>query len=342
MATPARSNTAGSPRSLLTDRATGSRVPDFFIVGSPKTGTTALYRMLRRHPQIYMPDVKEPQFLAADMAPCEKLAHKPRERMYPQTLEQYLALFDGATPAQRAGEASTFYLWSRSAAERIAELQPEARIIAILREPASFLRSMHLMLLRWGVEGEKELRKAIELEPLRGRGKRIPRHSHRPQLLQYSDHVRYVDQLRRHHAHFPRERVLVLIYEDFHGDNDATVRGVLRFLDVDDRAPVDVMNVNVTTRTVRSHEARHLMYSLRNPQTPLARATKAAIEAFTTPGGRRRVGRSFNDHLVGVEAPPADERTMLELRQRFKHEVVALSEYLDRDLVSLWGYEKIA
>jgi Sulfotransferase family len=319
-----------------------ARVPDFFVVGSPKSGTTALYEMLRRNPQIYMPDLKEPRFLASDMQPRPEYAQESREREYPNTLEDYLALFDGATARQRVGEASAFYLWSQTAADSIADLRPDARIIAILREPASFLRSLHLMLLRWSVEAEKDLGKAIALEPARRQGKRIPRHSHRPQLLNYSDHVRYVDQLRRYQARLPREQMLVLVYEDFQRDNEATVRDVLRFLDIDDRSPVDVVNVNVTTRTVRSQRAKDLMYSISNGRGPVARSTKATIEALTPLRTRQRAERMIRRRLVRADAPTPDESVMLELRRRFKPEVVALSEYLDRDLVSLWGYQDLS
>jgi hypothetical protein len=317
-------------------------VPNFFIVGSPKTGTTSLYEMLRGHPQIYMPDLKEPRFLASDMRPRPELAGEPRESGYPTTLADYLTLFDEATPAQCVGEASTFYLWSHTAARNIAELQPEARIVAILREPASFLRSMHLMFLRWGIEGERDLRKAMALEAARSEGRQIPRHSHRPQLLQYSEHVRYMEQLRRYQDHFRPERMLVLIYEDFHRENEATVRQVMRFLDVDDQAPVDVMNVNVTTRTVRSWRAKHLLRSIARGRSPIARSTRATVKTLTTRGQRRRVTSTIRSRVVTADAPPYDERFMIELRRRFKPEVVALGEYLDRDLVSLWGYDELS
>src|SRR4030088_1489579 len=164
------------------------RLPDFFIAGHAKSGTTALYQMLRRHPQISLPDSKEPWFFATDMRPRFEpyLAGMP-----PETLEEYLHLFAEAKPSQRAGEASSSYLWSRTAAARIAEVQPAARIIAILREPASFLRSLHLQLVQTHVESQKDLRRAISLEEARRDGKRVPRRSHRPQLLQYADHIRY-------------------------------------------------------------------------------------------------------------------------------------------------------
>src|SRR6476660_530724 len=114
-----------------------TRLPDFFVVGHPKSGTTALYEMLRRHPQIYMGELKEPWFFASDLRPRFQ-AHG--SGVAPQTLEEYAVLYEGARPEQRIGEGTSSYLLSRTAAAAIAEVQPDARIIAILREPASFLR----------------------------------------------------------------------------------------------------------------------------------------------------------------------------------------------------------
>lgn len=317
------------------------RVPDFFIVGSPKTGTTALYEMLRGRPQIYLPTLKEPRFLASDMQPRAGHERGPQELGYPQTLEQYLALFADATREQRVGEASAFYLWSKTAAENIHELQPGARIIAIMREPASFLRSLHLLFVRWGVESEKDLRKAISLEAARREGNHIPRHSHRPLLLHYADHVRYVEQLQRYSARFPADRMLVLIYEDFHRDNEATVRRVLRFLEAEDDAPINVKSINVTTHTVRSQRARYLLRAMKKGQGPIARTAKGVVDALTTQRMRRAGALTVQRRLVRADAPPPDENIMAELRQRFKPEVVALSDYLERDLASLWGYDEV-
>jgi hypothetical protein len=316
-----------------------ARLPEFFIVGSPKTGTTALYEMLKEHPHIYMPALKEPHFLASEMKPRPEFAEQRNERLLPRTLEKYLALFDDAAPRDRVGEASAFYLWSPTAADRIADLQPDARIIAILREPASFLRSLHLLFLRWGVENEKDLRKAISLDPSRRDGKSLPARSHRPQLLQYADHVCYVDQLRRFHARLPPEQILVLIYDDFRRDNDATVKDVLRFLDVDEQSPIQPLDTNVTTRTQRSYRARYFLMSLRG-RSPVARSVRRTVRRLTTQRVRRGALDAFQRHVVSASAPPPDETVMSELRQRFKPEVVALSEYLDRDLVRLWGYDE--
>src|SRR3954451_12850159 len=91
-----------SPRTRLAARR---RFPDFFIVGHHKSGTTALYEMLRSHPDIFMPELKETLFLARELHP----EIKPEDPK-PDTLEESLALFAAAKPGQRAGEASPSYL----------------------------------------------------------------------------------------------------------------------------------------------------------------------------------------------------------------------------------------
>ena len=313
------------------------RAPDFFIVGHAKSGTTALYEMLRPHPQIFMPDAKEPWFFSTDMRP----RFQPRlAGAGPQTLEEYLSLFAGAAPEQRAGEASSSYLWSRTAAAYIAEVQPEAKIIAILREPASFLRSLHLQLLQSHVESQKDFRKAMALQEDRRNGRHIPRNSHRPQLLQYSNLVRYVEQLRRYEELFAPEQMLVLIYDDFRSDNAGTLRSVLRFLEVDENRPLEVLDVNHST-LMRSQQLDGLVHAVTVGRGPVAGAAKAAIKALSPQSARQALVRFARLKVVHGAPPPPDESFMRELRRRFEGEVVALSEHLGRDLVSLWGYDNL-
>jgi hypothetical protein len=309
-------------------QAPRERVPDFFIVGHHKSGTTALYEMLRRHPQIYMPDLKEPRFFAEDLR--FQFQPNPSDRL-PKTFEEYLSLFEEAGPEQRVGEASPSYLKSRTAASAIADVQPAARIVAILREPASFVRSLQFQLLQEHVETEKDLRKAMALEEITRGGQQVRR---------YSDHVQYVEQLRRYHAVFPPEQVLVLIYDDFRRENETTVRRVLRFLDVDDKSPIDVMDANPTV-SVRSMRVDKLVRRLHGGGGPASRVVSGAVKALTPQGPRRRLTRTIRRRVVYAKPQPPDESVMMELRSRFKGEVVALSEYLDRDLVTLWGYDKV-
>ncbi len=317
--------------------ASQGRVPDFFIVGHHKCGTTALWEMLRRHPQIYMPELKEPKFFATDLRYRATLPTNGD----PETLEEYLLLFNAAKPEQRVGEASPLYLWSRTAAGRIAEVAPDARMIAILREPVSFLHSLHLHWLLHHVETQKDFRKAISLEEARRQGRQVPRSSYWPQALLYSDQVCYVEQLRRYHSLFAPEQVLVLIYDDFRQDNEATMRRVLRFLDVDSASPIEVIETNRTKARVRARHLDALIRTLYAGQGPVSRTVKAGVKTLAPQRLRRDAVRVTRRHVVYASPRPPDERFVLELRRRFKGEVVALSEYLGRDLVSLWGYDSL-
>ncbi len=314
------------------------RVPDFFIVGHPKCGTSALSLMLKPHPQIGIP-VKEPQFFAPEMRHRVHQASSPER---PTTLEDYLALFADAPPGQRLGDASTLYLESPGAAQRIAEVAPAARIIAILREPVSFLRSLHMQAVHNYVETQKDFQKAIELEPLRRQGRRVPRFSQNPQRLLYSEHVRYAEHLARYRAAFPPEQMLVLIYDDFRSDNEATVRRVLRFLDVDDTLAIPPIRTKPLP-AVRSHlvhqAARAIAISHRNPAAAgrasqlIYRLTPSRLNSDALQAAWRRAA------YTSPREP--DARFVLELRRRYKPEVVALSEYLGRDLVSEWDYDSL-
>jgi hypothetical protein len=330
--------TTASTDRLAAVRASGTKLPEFFIVGQPKSGTTALYEMLRSHPGIYMPELKETRFFDREwhpgmrpIDPTPELVASSPDGPHPDTLEQYLALFAGARAGQRAGEASPGYLRSPLTAARIADFEPDARIIAILREPASFLRSAHLQLLQDHVETEKDFRKALAREELIQEQK--------PVLWYAQERVEYVKQLRRYHALFKPERVLVLIYDDFRADNEKTIRQVLRFLDVDDTSPVTYTQANQTV-LVRSPRMYELQRSLYLGRGPGARVAKAAIKALTPQRLRHDGLEAFRKRVVFGKPPPADAELMLELRRRFKHEVAALSEYLDRDLLSLWGYDR--
>ena len=152
--------------------------------------------------------------------------------------------------------------------------------------------------------------------------------------------MRYVEQLRRYRDGCSApEQVLVLIYDDFRADNEATVRQVLRFLEVDDTVEVEVTEANP--------DRRRALAAARRPRALDQRRRWAALRAWQA---RRQGGRPEAAAACGAcarcsgvlcigepEAP--DEQLMGELRARFKPEVVALSEYLDRDLVTLWGYD---
>ncbi len=243
-------------------------------------------------------------------------------------MQEYLALFAPAGARQRVGEASPSYLRSRTAPAAIAALAPAARIIAIFREPASFVRSLHLQLLQEHVESERDLARAIANEQIERAGTGV---------LRYSDHVRYAEQLRRYHEAFPREQVLALIYEDFRADNAGTLRRVLRFLEVDENVPITSREANPSVE-VRARALDKLVRGVQKGRGPLASATRAGASllipraararalallrrraAVRVPGGRRGAGDA-----VATPALPRAGARLLRLHRARPRQLLGL------------------
>jgi hypothetical protein len=101
------------------------------------------------------------------------------------------------------------------------------------------------------------------------------------------------------------------------------------------------MDVNRTNRSMRSQSLDDVVHAVSVGRGPASRFAKTAIKTLTPQRLRRDALTAAQRRIVHASAPPADEPLMLELRRRFKPEVVALSEYLGRDLVGLWGYDKL-
>lgn len=325
-----------APATAAQQRA--GRVPDFFIVGHEKCGTSALDLMLKSHPRIFLPDEKEQRFFAPELRGQKRGLDPAR----PHTFDQYVTVFAAAREDQLVGEASPQYLRSHGAARRIAEVRPDAKIIAILREPASFLRSYHLQWVQNNVESERSFRRALALEPERREGRRVPRRCRVAENLLYSEHVSYVEQLQRYHAVFPADQIMVLIYDDFRRDNAETVRRVLRFLDLDANVTIGEIETK-PLKTVRSPQLKRLADAARAARQNPASAgiLGRALNALTPERLRSERLRARWRGVVYKAPPPPDEELMNELRHRFRAEVVALSDYLGRDLVAEWGYDDV-
>jgi hypothetical protein len=213
--------------------------PDFFIVGAPRCGTTAMYEYLRRHPQVFMPEHKEPMYFGSDLASLHE----------PLTDADYLRLFDGAEPGQRVGEASTWYLYSSRAAEEIRAFAPDSRIIIMLRNPVDVMYSLHTTLVFYGGEDILDFESALEAEPERRAGRRLGP-GRRPEAVYYRDTVRFDEQVERYLDTFDRSRIKVILFDDFVNDVASVYADLLRFLEVDDTFQPTFERVNESRRPI--------------------------------------------------------------------------------------------
>ncbi len=291
-----------------------SRRPDFFHVGVFKGGSTALYEALRRHPQIYMPFHKEPLFFGDDLT----------RRYGRMSLDDYVRLFRDAKPGQRVGEASTWYLYSTSAAREIKEFSPEAQILVLLRNPVDVMYAQHNQLIFNAMEPITDFAEALEAEEDRRQGLRLPTWPINVENLFYRHSVRFAEQLERFFEVFGRDRVHVMVFEDLTRDGAEVVRGVLDFLGVDPAlaAPPPTANEN---RRVRSPRLQRLIFMPRvlMPLAPMLRRFPLVRSLRT---------RLLNMNSEARPRAPMDPALRRQLLDEQAPEIERLGRLVGRDL----------
>jgi hypothetical protein len=293
--------------------------PNFFIVGAPKCGTTALYEYLRPHPNIFMSKVKEPHFFAQDLGG------------YPfiKTLGDYERLFAGAGSQHlRVGEASVYYLRSTVAIANIREFNPEARLIAMFRNPVDMLYSFHAQLLYVAEESESDFEAAWRLQAERSRGIGLPPRSRGPFLVQYRELARFGTQTERLLSIFPREQVKLILYDDFAASPQAVYDDVIAFLGIPHDGRTEFPRINEGKRA----RLAWLRDFYRKPPPPLRSAFRGLKRAV----GGEAIGTAARKlvamNTVTERRPPLSPRFRAELVETFRDEVALLGRLLDRDL----------
>lgn len=303
-----------------------ARGPDFFLVGAPKSGTTSMTEYLRQHPEIYIPPDKEFHYFGSDIRYDDVL----RNVRDPET---YFAQFEPAGEEQVVGETSTMNLYSERAAREIREYDPDARILAMLRNPVDMLHSLHSHYLYGGNEDIENFEEALAAEDDRKRGERIPESARFVPGLFYRDMVKYSEQLERYFDAFGRDQVRVILLEAFVEDPPRHYRETLEFLGVDPSFEPDfeVHNPNVTVRS------RALNRFVRNPPGPIKRLVQAvdrALPAWVFRVPLRTVYRMINTRRSRRPSMPPGLRERLE--RKFRPEVERVSRLLDRDVSRWW------
>jgi len=213
-------------------------LPDFLIIGGQRCGTTSLYNYLLGHPQVLAPLVKETQFFTYQW---------PRGRgwyraQFPMDLRRRAA-GSAASPALTF-DATPYYLFHPCAAERAASVVPQARILALLRDPVERAYSHYQHSVRQGLE-PMSFPAALELEAQRlaGEEERLRSDSSYPgtnhRLFSYASRGLYAEQLERWMSRFPGQSTLVLRSEDLFTDPSREFQTVLRFLGLPDWEPAE-------------------------------------------------------------------------------------------------------
>jgi hypothetical protein len=216
--------------------------PDFLVIGANKAGTTSLHEYLGQHPDIYTTPVKEPTFFCLDGQPVPDEAHMKDVAI--NSPERYRALFNDVTHEKMTGESSTAYLANPGVTAKIKAWNPDMKIVAVLRHPVERAFSNWMMYVRWGRETVSFTR-CVNEEMVHGA-------ANRPQGMRYLTLGLYAGALRAYIDTFGRDRVCVLLFDDFQQDAAAFTQHIYRFLGVDPafRPRVETRrNTNAAVRT---------------------------------------------------------------------------------------------
>jgi len=216
------------------------REPDFFIIGAPKCGTTALATYLNSNRDILISEPKEPNFFNTDFSDDFGLFN---------SYEDYLkTCFRNNHKIKMAGEASIWYLFSEVAVSNILKRFPDAKFIVILRNPVDMIYSLYSELLYQGVEDAKTFKEAWNLRKLRWEDERVPDECVDPKVLWYGRVASFGEQLERLYSEVDPDNVKVILNTELNKKTLETYKSTLKFLGVKYYGFKDFSKVNANKR----------------------------------------------------------------------------------------------
>lgn len=287
----------------------GKGLPNLFLVGAPKCGTTALHSYLVAHPSIASSARKEFNYFNID-----------HTASYPYAVRdevQYKSFFEKSTADYKI-DASPWYLFSEVAASNIKLCVPQAKIIIMLRRPWDMLYSLHSQRLFSGNEDISSFSAALDAETARARGERIPRICQVPEGLQYRKVGLYAQQVERYIEAFGRDNVHIIKYDDFSADPRSEFLRVTRFLSIQEVLPLEFSRVNPNTVSRISS----LAGIINDHHHPVRTAFRRLLPSSAV---RKIVGRNLKKfNTKDTPRAPLDEVIRLQLREYFQSDIERL------------------
>jgi len=291
--------------------------PNFFIVGAPKCGTTAMNDYLSQHPDIFMAR-KEIHYFGKDL----KLKQTTTE-------SEYLENFQQAKNEKVIGEASVWYLYSQTAAEEIRSFSPDAKILIMLRNPVDMVYSLHSQNLYDGNEDVFDFETAINLDTERQRGNRLPHSADFEQLPAYRDSASYYEQVKRYLETFDQKNVKIILYDDFVEDTEEVVKETLSFLGLNTL-------INIEYRVVNPNKHVKLLFIHRIIKSPSQQLKRIAQAIIPFKSIRHFLMRQLlNWNVNNRKRKKISNELRISLQKYFSNDILLLEKLIDRDL-SKW------
>lgn len=296
----------------------GAPAPNFFVIGPARCATESLYSYLKQHPQIHMSSIKETNYFVFYGERFAFDGPGDREALADcciPDLEEYLSLFRGATGEIAVGEASPWYIYRPEVPERIQCDLPDAKFIAMLRNPIDRAFSAFGMLRLSNREPVTDFLEAFQLEQQRIKANWEP-------LWHYQSMGMYYEQIKRYYDRFDASQIKVCIYDDFNAQPAPLLRDMFRFLGVDERFTPDV-SVRLNQSYVPKNAKMHAVLAG-------ASSLKGVIRPLLPCSLRQRMKTPVVNFAVGKAELNIDTRR--QLVEVFREDVSRLQDLLCRDL----------
>lgn len=215
--------------------------PNLFIVGAPKSGTTSLCHYLEQHPDVIFSDPKEPNYFCQDITNgyCSaKTEDEYLSQCFPEDMDRYTIVGDGSVSS----------LYSETAVQNILQFNLDAKFIVMLRNPIELVYSFHRQLINADQEEIEDFIEAWRLQEQRKKGKAIPIECLMPKALQYGEVGKLGAQMERLYRHVPRNKVMVILFDDLISDSADVYQRTLSFLGLPPFPVVDLKPANESKR----------------------------------------------------------------------------------------------
>jgi len=291
-------------------------LPNFLLIGAAKGGTSSLWDFLKEHPQVFMPEIKETNFFALEGVKPQFRGpgDEPLNRGAITDLQTYQRIFEGVTDERAVGEASTVYLYHPGAPRRIKTYIPQAKIIAVLRNPIERAFSSYMHLIRDGREPVRDFAAALRLEP-----ERIA--ANWEHLWHYKAMGFYYSQLSRYYELFESQNIRVYLFDDLIADEQAVLLDLMQFLGVEDlKITLKRLNASSHTRIPRIK----LIEGLISGDNKVKTAVRRLLPASFVSGARMLLTSKLE-----LTAP-----VRRELVEVYREDIRRLETLIDRDLRS--------
>jgi hypothetical protein len=311
---------------------------DFFFIGFPKSGSTTFYYLLKEHPDIFAPEIKEPKFFCTDI---NRQLKNNLGKNYFQLInseDEYAYLFNNADNKIK-GDFNPFNIFSEDAPRNILKYNPHAKILISIREPVSFLRSFHFQSLYRLIEDEPDFLKALSLEKNRRANKNIPKYCNYPFFLYYSSLIDYKKYISRFFDAFPLENIKIFLFDDIVKNEIGIYKDILHFLNVKNLDYEPTKPDRNPSHALRFAWLRKVLF------TPsIQKWLHTVIPLRLMPVGAKVSKMIFKKNQ---KKPFVSNEDIKLLKTQYKSAVYELEDFLtkenllDRDLIDTWGYSQI-